>query len=44
MLGASLWVLKTKKPLPRLVLVLFILIGIAGLIVDGIIVYTTYIK
>ena len=40
----SIWSLKTGKPFPRWAIILFLLIGIAGLIVDGGIVYKTYIR
>ena len=42
--AVSAWALKTGNPISDPVPVLFLLIGIAGLIVDGVIVYRTYIK
>ena len=41
---ASLWGLKTKKPFPKWMLMALLLIGILGFIVDGIIVFVTYIQ
>lgn len=40
----SLWSLRMQKPLPRWVGIILLLIGISGLIVDGAIVYITYIQ
>jgi len=40
----SIWALKTKKPLPKWVALFLLAIGIAGLLVDGTIVYTTFLK
>ncbi|MFC1756606.1 hypothetical protein ACFLZC_00385 [Patescibacteria group bacterium] len=40
----AIWGLKTKKPLPRWSLIILLLVGIAGIIVDGIIVYITYLQ
>ena len=42
--AVSIWSLKTGKPFPKWAVILFLIIGIAGLIVDGGIVYTTYLK
>ncbi|MEK6904409.1 MAG: hypothetical protein AABW87_02330, partial [Nanoarchaeota archaeon] len=39
----SIWALKMKKPLPRWGLILLLIIGVLGLIVDGSIVYRTFI-
>lgn len=41
---ASFWTLKTGEPFPKWAVILFLIIGIVGLIVDGGIVYTTYIR
>ena len=38
----SSWGLKTKKPFPRWALMILLLVGIAGLITDGVIVFITY--
>jgi uncharacterized membrane protein len=40
----SIWSLRTYKPFPRWALVGLFLIGVSGLIVDGFIVYMTYIQ
>lgn len=40
----SVWALKTGNPPPRWSLFLLLGIGIAGLIVDGTIVFTTYFR
>ncbi|MCK4386862.1 MAG: hypothetical protein KAV41_02145 [Candidatus Pacebacteria bacterium] len=37
------WSLKTKQSLPRWAIIIFLIIGILGLIVDGIIVSTIYV-
>jgi len=39
----SIWAYKTQKPLPKWAILVLLVIGIAGLIVDGAIVLTTYI-
>ncbi|OGD87372.1 hypothetical protein A2870_01335 [Candidatus Curtissbacteria bacterium RIFCSPHIGHO2_01_FULL_41_11] len=39
----SIWAYKTQKPLPKWAILILFAIGIAGLIVDGTIVLTTYI-
>jgi len=38
----TIWALRTKKPAPKWALVILLIIGICGLIVDGFIVYLTY--
>lgn len=40
----SLWALLTDRALPDWILIIFLLIAVGGLIVDGIIVYHTYLK
>lgn len=40
----SIWALKTGNAVPRWALVILLGIGIAGLLVDGVIVYKTYVK
>lgn len=42
--AAAAWALKTYRPLPRRVVWLLLIIGILGLIVDGTIVYMTYLR
>jgi RsiW-degrading membrane proteinase PrsW (M82 family) len=41
-LAISIYSLKTAKPIPKWALIILIIIGIAGLIVDGAIVYSRY--
>ena len=38
------WALKTHRPLPHWVSLSLLLLGIAGLVVDGTIVYITYLR
>ena len=40
----SIWSLRTHRQVPRWALITLLLIGISGLIVDGFIVYITYIQ
>ncbi|MBI2627233.1 MAG: hypothetical protein HYW77_03240 [Parcubacteria group bacterium] len=40
----SVWALRTKRQLPRWVLIVLLLVGIGGLIIDVSIVYTIYIR
>lgn len=40
----SIWSLRTNKRVPHSALIVLLLIGISGLIVDGFIVYITYIR
>ena len=40
----SVWALKTGNAVPRWTLVILLGIGIAGLAVDGVIVWNTYLK
>jgi uncharacterized membrane protein len=42
LIALSLWGIKTRKALPRWALIILFLIGISGLIIDGAIVYITY--
>ena len=42
--GLALWASKTSKPLPRWAIRLLLVIGILGLLVDGVIVYRTYLR
>lgn len=42
--GLALWGLWTGQPLPSWTLVALLFIGIAGLLVDGTIVYKTYFR
>lgn len=41
-MAISLWALKTGNPFPTWVLFILLLIGVAGFIVDGTIVYKTF--
>ncbi len=43
-IALSLYGMKTKKALPKWTLIVLLTIGILGLIVDGVIVYITYLK
>jgi len=43
-LSISIWGLRTKKPFPRWVLFILLLIGILGIFIDGTIVYITYLR
>lgn len=42
LIALSLWGMKTRRALPRWALIILFIIGILGLIVDGAIVYMTY--
>lgn len=41
---SSIWALKTRKVYPTWVLIIFLAIGVVGLLVDSIIVYLTFLK
>jgi len=38
----SIWGLKTRKQFPRWILIILLIIGIIGFLIDSIIVYTAY--
>ncbi len=40
----SVWALKTKRPISKWALIVLFIIGVAGILVDGVMVYTTYLK
>ena len=42
--SVSLWSLKKRKPIPKWALRLLILIGILGVVIDGTIVYLSFLK
>lgn len=42
--AVSAWALKTRHPLPRWIVIALLLIGIAGFLIDGTIVYLTYLR
>ncbi|MDP3727014.1 MAG: hypothetical protein Q8R35_00030 [bacterium] len=41
---AATWSLKMHRPLPRWILLLLLVIGILGFLIDGTIVYVTYLR
>lgn len=43
-LAISVWALRSKSPLPEWVISLLFFIGLIGVIVDGVIVYTFFLK
>ena len=43
-IAATGWALGTRAPLSRWVLLLFLIIGVIGFLVDGTIVYMTYLR
>ncbi len=40
----TLWSLRSNKPLPKWILTILLVIGILGLLVDGVIVYISYLR
>lgn len=38
----SIWAIKTKNPIPKRALVILLIIGIVGFLIDSFIVYTAY--